>query len=163
DLLLDVLPTAPARIADLGCGTGTLSVLLAEEGYDVTGLDVSPEMIARAKAKARAAEVAVRFQLGDANRPALTPGAFDVVLARHVLWAMDDPAVALRRWAELLAARGALVLVEGSWHTGAGLSAAETELLVGSVGRGAEIRPMPEPVYWGGETGDERYLVVSRR
>ena len=52
DLLLAHLPPAPARVADLGCGTGTLSVLLADEGYDVHGVDLSPEMIDRARAKA---------------------------------------------------------------------------------------------------------------
>jgi 2-polyprenyl-3-methyl-5-hydroxy-6-metoxy-1,4-benzoquinol methylase len=50
DLLLAHLPPAPARVADLGCGTGTLSVLLAEEGYSVSGIDLSPEMVARAEA-----------------------------------------------------------------------------------------------------------------
>lgn len=48
DLLLDVLPPAPARVADLGCGTGTLARLLVDEGYTVDGLDFSPEMIRRA-------------------------------------------------------------------------------------------------------------------
>ena len=41
-LLLEHLPPAPARVADLGCGTGTLALLLAEEGYEVTGVDFSP-------------------------------------------------------------------------------------------------------------------------
>ena len=45
-LLSAVLPPAPARVADLGCGTGTLSVLLAELSYDVSGVDLSPKMIA---------------------------------------------------------------------------------------------------------------------
>ena len=51
-LLRDLLPPAPARVADLGCGTGTLALLLTEEGYDVTGVDLSPEMVRRARAKA---------------------------------------------------------------------------------------------------------------
>lgn len=161
-LLLGILPEVPAALADLGCGTGTLSVLLAEAGYAVTGLDLSPAMVERARAKAAAADVALDLVVGDASRPDLPPAAFDVVLVRHVLWVMDDPATALRRWVELLRPGGILVLVEGSWHTGAGLTAAETEDLVRGLGRGAEVRAMPEPVFWGGETGDERYLVVSR-
>src|SRR6478736_3596059 len=40
-LLLGVLPPAPARIADLGCGTGTLSLLLADAGFTVDGVDLS--------------------------------------------------------------------------------------------------------------------------
>jgi 16S rRNA G1207 methylase RsmC len=38
ELLLSQLPDSPASIADLGCGTGTLSVLLGEAGYAVDGL-----------------------------------------------------------------------------------------------------------------------------
>ncbi len=83
ELLLGVLPPAPAWVADLGCGTGTLSLLLAEQGYTVDGLDFSPRMITRAQAKAgdRA-----RFRLGDAADPDLPAGEYDVVLSRHVLW-----------------------------------------------------------------------------
>ncbi len=43
-LLRDHLPVPPARVADLGCGTGTLSVLLADEGYAVDGVDFAPEI-----------------------------------------------------------------------------------------------------------------------
>lgn len=50
-LLLRHLPPAPARVADLGCGTATLAALLAEEGYVVDGVDSSPGMLARGRAK----------------------------------------------------------------------------------------------------------------
>jgi predicted TPR repeat methyltransferase len=43
-LLGTKLPAAPTRVADLGCGTGTLSVLLADRGHHVDGVDFSPEM-----------------------------------------------------------------------------------------------------------------------
>ncbi len=91
-LLLEHLPPAPATIADLGCGTGTLSLLLAGEGYAVDGVDFSPEMVRRAQAKA--GDVA-RFVEGDAAAPPLEPASYDVVLSRHVLWAMPSPAEAL--------------------------------------------------------------------
>lgn len=171
DLLVGVLPAPPvvpeagaqrptrrARIADLGCGTGTLSLLLAEEGHAVTGVDFAPEMVRRASAKA--GHVA-EFLVGDAAEPPLGPAAYDVVLCRHVLWALPDPAAALARWVGLLAPGGRLVLVEGRWHTGGGLTADETIALVEATGRTAELRPMPEPVFWGGPVDDERYLVVS--
>jgi SAM-dependent methyltransferase len=160
-LLLGALPAAPARIADLGCGTGSLSVLLAEEGYAVEGLDLSPEMVARARAKADAAGVSVDLTVGDAQAPGLPPASYDVVLSRHVLWAMDDPALALDRWLALLASGGTLLLVEGSWSTGAGITAAQAAALVRETGRQADVRLLPEPVYWGKEITDERYLLVS--
>ena len=164
DLLLSVLPRVPARIADLGCGTGTLSLLLAEEGYAVDGVDFSPEMIRRAMAKLEARPaLGVTFAEADADRPPLEAGAYDVVLGRHVLWAMPDPAATVRRWIRLLAPGGRMVLVEGSWSTGAGLTASQTVGLVEAAGREAELTMLPEAAYWGREIDDERYVVVSRR
>ena len=91
-------------VADLGCGTGTLSLLLADEGHRVDGVDFSPAMVARSLAKAEERRD-VRFVVGDAAAPPLDRGAYDVVLCRHVLWALPDPAAALRRWVDLLAPR----------------------------------------------------------
>jgi len=159
ELLLGVLPAAPARIADLGCGTGTLSRLLVDEGYALDGLDISPEMIRRAKAKVPEAE----FSVGDAAAPGFTPAAYDVVLCRHVLWAMPDPVAAVTTWTELLAPDGVVVLVEGRWSNGVGLSAIETEAIVRAVRSEATVRHLTEDVYWGTTITDERYLVTSLR
>jgi SAM-dependent methyltransferase len=159
-LLVSLVPAPPARVADLGCGTGTLSLLLADEGHAVDGVDFSPAMVTRARAKGEGRRD-VRFVVGDAAAPALVRAAYDVVLCRHVLWALPDPAAALRRWVDLLAPGGRLVLVEGRWSTGAGLSAAETVALVEATGRPAELLRLPEPVYWGRDITDERYVVRS--
>lgn len=161
ELLLEHLPPAPARVADLGCGSGSLSVLLAEEGYDVSGLDLSGQMLELARAKAERAGVAVSFEQGDAAEPGLEPGGFDVVMCRHVLWAMPDPSAALERWVGLLRPGGRLLLVEGRWHIGAGLPARRTEELVRVHRAEVSLRRLPEPVYWGGPIEDERYLVLS--
>jgi len=56
---------APCRALDIGCGTGTNSVWLAEKGFDVTGLDVAPLAIERANDRARAAGVNARFLAAD--------------------------------------------------------------------------------------------------
>jgi hypothetical protein len=53
------------------------------------------------------------------------------------------------------------VLVEGSWSTGAGLTAEQTVRLVEETGRSARLRRLPEAVLWGREITDDRYLVVS--
>ena len=49
--LLEQEIPAGASVLDVGCGTGTLSVLLAEHGCRVTGVDLSPRMVERARAK----------------------------------------------------------------------------------------------------------------
>jgi SAM-dependent methyltransferase len=160
-LLGGLLPPPPARVADLGCGTGTLSVLLAAEGYAVDGVDFAPEMVRRAGAKA-AGLTGVTVTRGDASDPPLESAAYDVVLCRHVLWALPDPAAALARWVELLRPEGRLVLVEGRWSTGAGLAAAETVALVDATGLGSALTPLGDAAYWGRRTEDERYVVVAR-
>jgi SAM-dependent methyltransferase len=157
-LLLEHVPPAPARVADLGCGTGTLTLLLAAKGYVVDGVDFSPEMVRLARAKA--GHVAT-FHEADAAAPPLDPATYDVVLSRHVLWAMPSPAAALDRWTALLRPGGRLLLVEGSWSTGAGLTAEQTVALVEAAGHRARLRRMPEPVFWGREITDDRYLVVG--
>ncbi|HEY6932819.1 MAG TPA: class I SAM-dependent methyltransferase [Marmoricola sp.] len=159
ELLLEVLPAAPARVVDLGCGTGTLVRLLTEEGYRVDGLDFSAEMVRRARVKVPEAP----FVVADAAAPALRPHAYDVVLSRHVLWAMPDPAEAFSRWVQLLAPGGVVVLIEGSWETGAGLSARECEQVVRTVRHEVQVRSLAERVYWGKDIADERYLLLSRR
>jgi SAM-dependent methyltransferase len=162
-LLLAHLPPAPAAVADIGCGTGSLSVLLAVEGYAVTGLDFAPGMVRAARAKARAAGATARFVLSDAVAPTLPPASFDVVLARHVLWAMPDADEALAAWLRLLLPGGTLVLIEGRWSTGAGLTTAEAGRAVLRHRADATITALDDPDLWGGPVSDERYLLVSSR
>jgi SAM-dependent methyltransferase len=161
-LLTGVMPRPPARIADLGCGTGTLTALLAEQDYTVDGVDFSPGMVRRAQAKAGALP-GTNFVVGDAARPPLPESSYDVVLCRPVLWALPDLAAALGRWVDLLQDNGRLVLVEGSWSTGVGLTAAQTVTLVECAGLAATLQRLDDPDYWGGLIDDERYLVVGHR
>src|SRR5690348_7836793 len=107
-LLRSLVPPVPSRVADLGCGTGTLSLLLAEDAHQVDGIDFSPEMVRRAVAKAGSFP-GTTFSVGDASAPELPSSAYDVVLSRHVLWALPSPADALARWVDLLVPDGRLV------------------------------------------------------
>jgi SAM-dependent methyltransferase len=160
-LLVPLMPPAPARIADLGCGTGSLAILLAQTGHIVSGIDVAEAMVARARAKAAEAGIDADFEVGDAMQPPWPPASFDVVMARHVVWALPEPALGLGRWFELLKPDGRLVLVEGRWWTGAGLTADELLAVVRAHGRSATITPLLDARLWGSPITDERYLLVS--
>ena len=124
-LLRDWLPTPGAIVLDMGCGTGSLSLLLAGLGHQVTGIDLSPAMVAIAERKARRAGCDISFHVGDAVNPAGTGQPFDAIVCRHLLWALPEPAAVLRRWLNLVRSAGRLLLVEGFWHTGGGLHAGD--------------------------------------
>ncbi|WP_433855649.1 class I SAM-dependent methyltransferase [Streptomyces kronopolitis] len=156
------LPSGPAAVLDLGCGTGSLALLAAEQGHRVTGVDRSPRMIARARAKLAGHEAA--FLVGDAAEPPVAEGRFDAVLVRHVLWALPDAAAALRRWVSLLTPGGRLVLVEGRWGEAEpiGLPAVELTALVAPLTMGIRVESLvDDPALWGKEVTDERYALIA--
>lgn len=161
-LLLPLLPEHPQAVADLGCGTGTLTILLAQAGHHVHGVDFSPQMLDIARNKATNVAPAPKFTEGDVAAPALPAGSFDVVLSRHVLWAMPDPQAALHSWARLLRAGGQLLLIEGNWSTGAGLTATQTLSLLRQLGGNTELHNLDDPALWGRQITDERYLTITR-
>ncbi|WP_285551790.1 class I SAM-dependent methyltransferase [Actinoplanes regularis] len=65
------------KVLDLGCGTGNLSIVLANRGYHVTGVDISPLAIEKARAKANG--LTVRFEVQDATALTLPNAPFDTI------------------------------------------------------------------------------------
>jgi trans-aconitate 2-methyltransferase len=92
---------APARVVDLGCGSGELTVTLARRwpGASVAGIDSSPEMIARAPADA-----GVQFAVGDAAGFDAT--GTDVLVSNAMLQWVPDHVALLERWAGELSPGG---------------------------------------------------------
>lgn len=160
NLLVRSLPEPRSRIADLGCGTGSLALLAADLGHEVDGIDFSEQMLAVARAKADG-RAGVTFSQGDAANPPLQDHHYDVVLCRHLLWALTDPAAAVSTWTTLLRPGGRLVLIEGKWSTGAGLTSAETAALLGKLGHVPAIEHLTDPSYWGGRISDNRYVAIA--
>ncbi|MDX2555150.1 class I SAM-dependent methyltransferase [Streptomyces stelliscabiei] len=161
--LRDWLPPPARDVLDLGCGTGSLSLLAAEQGHRVTGIDSSPAMVALARAKL-AGRPAV-FLVGDAAVPPVGEERFDVVLVRHVLWTLPDPGRVLRHWCGLLRPGGRLVLVEGVWGalSPVGISAERLRGMVAPLVADAEVvRLEGDALLWGRTVQDERYAVVAR-
>lgn len=75
---LDTHP--PGRALDLGCGTGTNVLTLAEHGWQASGIDFTPKAIRQARRKARRAGVDVQFTVGDVSNGDLYHGPYDLIL-----------------------------------------------------------------------------------
>jgi magnesium-protoporphyrin O-methyltransferase len=67
------------RVLDAGCGTGTMSIELAQRGAEVVAIDLSPTLVDHARERAEAVGAEIDFRAGDMLDPAL--GTFDVVIA----------------------------------------------------------------------------------
>ncbi len=104
---------APARVADLGCGTGSSSIALAR-GYPaarVDGLDLDEASVSEARGNAEDAGVAdrVHFDTGDASDPALS-GRYHLITIFGTLHDMADPVGVLHGAARMLAPGGAVLV-----------------------------------------------------
>jgi ubiquinone/menaquinone biosynthesis C-methylase UbiE len=115
DLLSRFAGQAPRRVLDVGCGTGFLALGFAELGHTVTGIDLSPQMIDRARRKAEQAGKEVDFHECDAAALDSADETYDVVVARHVIWNLPDPERGVAEWLRVLRPGGRLVLIEGKW------------------------------------------------
>src|SRR5688572_26591416 len=64
---LDIRPGT--KVLDVACGTGNSAIPAARRGAEVTGVDIAPNLLEQARARAKAAGVEARFQEGDAEGP----------------------------------------------------------------------------------------------
>lgn len=108
-----LLPTA-GSVLDVGCGGGHAAVALAEKRRDlqVTGLDLNPGQVGRARKRAARAGVDARFVQGSALELPFDDATFDGVYSVASIKHWPDPALGVREMARALRPGGRLVVVE---------------------------------------------------
>ncbi|WP_415380751.1 class I SAM-dependent methyltransferase [Halosimplex sp. TS25] len=96
-------PVEDKKILEIACGTGRFSVMLAEQGADVVGLDISAPMLGEGRDKARKAGVDdhLEFMRGDAARLPFPDDHFDAVFAIRFFHLADTPGEYLREMARV--------------------------------------------------------------
>ena len=139
------LPVKPgARLLDVGCGAGQLSLIAARAGARVTGCDIASNWLAQARRSAAAEGLTVVFEEGDAERLPYENAAFDVVVS--LIGAMFAPRPE-RVAAELIrVCRPGGIIAMANW-TGPGFVGQMFKIIA------KDIAPsgMPSPVLWGDE------------
>lgn len=109
--LLDRSIPGDARIVEIGCGTGQLSLYLARAGRIVVGADMTRESLKLGASAARRFELGqVQFVETDLLRPGLKNGAFDVVYASGVLHHLPDPRAGFARISRLARPGGKIIV-----------------------------------------------------
>jgi ubiquinone/menaquinone biosynthesis C-methylase UbiE len=110
----------PGRAIDLGCGTGTNVLTLAQSGWQVTGVDFVPKAIRLAQRKLKNANLRADLRVGDVTRLTGITGPFDLVLDIGCFHGVDNKAAYLSELTRLLAPGGHWLLY-GFFRTSASL------------------------------------------
>jgi len=124
----------PGRALDLGCGTGTNVITLAQHGWQVTGVDFARRAIRMARRKARQAGVQVELHVGDVTRLEGVHPPFDLVLDMGCLHSLNaaGKSAYVKNLGRLLRPGGFYLLysfVRPEDQTGMGLSSGDVEML----------------------------------
>ena len=117
------------RTLDLGTGTGSLALGFAARGLDVTGLDISPELLDIAAHRASERGLTVRFTVGRAEATGQQGASFDLVSAGQCWWWFDSEG-AIREARRILAPGGRLLICNFSYLALPGNVAGRTEDLI---------------------------------
>jgi SAM-dependent methyltransferase len=99
-------------VLDAGCGSGRLTVALAQTGHEVTGVDGNDDALRRADERARGAGVELTLRRADIREPLpLEPGTLDAVVSRLVLMIPGDTAATIRNLCQPLVEGGVVATV----------------------------------------------------
>lgn len=119
--LVDRVRCHPRRILDLGCGTGSTTLLLKRSfpAAEVIGLDLSPYMLVVAAEKAQNARLSVQFQQGNAEQTGFPAASFDLVTASLLFHETPAPVscAILRESFRLLKPGGEVLILDGNQAT----------------------------------------------
>src|SRR5437879_6474068 len=96
------------RVLDVACGTGVVAITVARIGANVTGLDLTPELLECARENSGVAEVDVDWREGDVEALPFQDGAFDVVLSQFGHMFAPRPDVAIREMVRVLKPSGTI-------------------------------------------------------
>lgn len=122
-------------VLDVGCGTGVVAVTAARLGARVTGVDLTPELLERARENAALAKVAIDFHEGDVEQLPFDDNEFDVVLSQYGHMFAPRPDVAIAEMLRVLRPGGTIAF--STWPP---------ELIVGRMfALGASYAPPPPP------------------
>ncbi|MDD2676964.1 MAG: metalloregulator ArsR/SmtB family transcription factor [Methylacidiphilaceae bacterium] len=115
-LLTRLLP--PVVIADLGCGEGWLSQLLAERAERVIAVDISPKMVAFATREAKKRNFTnLEFRVGDLQNPPIPPESVAIAVLSQALHHAPSPEGAITAASRILHPGGTLVILDLCEHS----------------------------------------------
>ncbi len=109
-------PISDIHILDIGTGPGFFSILLAEAGFRVTAIDLTPAMLNEARRNAGILADRICFMQMNAEQLTFQDQSFDVVISRNLTWNLPNPEQAYREWVRVLKKGGMLLNFDANWY-----------------------------------------------
>ena len=132
--LLSHLPEKKGlRILDVGCGCGFFSLMLAECGHQVTGIDLTESMILRGRELVSEYGVNADLRVMDAENLEFDDETFDVIVTRNLTWTLPHPKQAYEEWLRVLKPGGILLNYDAEhakYHSRNGLEGEEAHKML---------------------------------
>lgn len=104
------------QVLEVGTGPGFFAILLAEAGYTVTAVDLTPNMLAEARKNAGALAQKIDFREMNAEALQFADETFHVVISRNLTWNLPHPEQAYAEWCRVLTAGGLLLNFDANWY-----------------------------------------------
>ncbi len=158
--IVHLLGAPPGRVVELGCGVGWLSMLLARRGFDVVGVDISPDAIAAGCQQRDALGLSkLDFQVADYEGLEAEEASFDAAIFFSSLHHAEEETAALRNAFRVLKPDGMLIAFEpGAGHGGTESS----RLAVKEFGVHEKDMPIAKIVELGHRAGFRRHLKLPQ-
>lgn len=116
-MILEYAPGDGAlKILDAGCGPGFFPIILSEEGHEVTGIDLTENMIACAGENLSAQGLTASLMTMDCQDLSFEDNIFDMVICRNITWTLDNPGKAYQEWKRVLKPGGRLLVFDACWY-----------------------------------------------
>src|SRR5215831_16981901 len=136
---------AGCQLLDVGCGSGQLALLAARDGVNVTGVDIAPNLVERARARAKAEGLNARFVEGDAEALPFEDASFDVVTSLVGAMFAPRPELVASELLRVCSPGGTIAMANWTPQGFIGQMFKTFSKFIAPSG-------MPSPVLWGDET-----------
>ena len=133
-----------SQLLDVACGSGQLALMAAKDGMDVTGVDIAGNLVERAKARAQAEGLKVRFEEADAESLPFHDASFDVVVSLIGAMFAPQPILVAKELLRVCMPGGTIAMVNWTPQGFIGQMFKTIAKFIAPSG-------MPSPVLWGDE------------